>query len=298
MRKFFPFLFLPLLICGCVTAIIQQDTLVPSLETWQVQALERNLAGETAAALSQLARQSTRGSRREELPDLARFVRENPPEQGTILSRKMLWECMELCNTQFSPAPEKMIREFREGELRCRTALLIAEKQFLDQVIWKTPKQQQRSSEVDSELSQLCGNMPFSELSAIKLVMPQETADFTANAAIPVSQDPAEALQIAGVICLLPVEIRRQMLADPEFSPEGILKEVQFLASSYALLLDLKYLNAALAAYKKEPSAENLWLFRKWYYRAQLDNSRRPAERGTAKDRQFINSMLLLQESF
>ena len=79
---------------------------------------------------------------------------------------------------------------------------------------------------------------------------------------------------------------------------EGILLEMQTAAASYVLFLVQNQLEAAQDACAKELSAENLWRFRKWYYRYLLDISRMPQTRGGKKDTDFIQSMLLLQPGF
>ena len=105
-------------------------------------------------------------------------------------------------------------------------------------------------------------------------------------------------MQIAGVFCLIPPEIQRQKSADPGFQSAGIGFEVLYMAATYALYIDLQQLKSAQLAYEKNPVAENLWLWRKWFYRAEADKARMPVHRGSDKDKQFLNSMLLLQESF
>ena len=287
-----------LLTAACsVSELIENDTLTP-LQVQQSAAVKRHLAGETAMALGNLASESYRLSFHQKLPDSARFVRENPSEKAAELSREMLWRCAEVCNVQFSGDPESFIRNMRATELHCRAAILIAEKQYLDLTVWKNRDQQRRSRELDSESSQLFGDVPYAELANIPLPTADEMRRFSADAAVPVSEDPAEALQIAGVFCLLPAEIQRQQFADPAFRCGGILLEVLFTAADYALSIDLQQLQAAEKAYEQNPSAETLFIWRKWYFRAQTDKARRPVARGSSKDRQFLNSMLLLQESF
>lgn len=260
--------------------------------------IARNLDGETASALEKLASAALQSSRWKNLPDLAAFVRESPMGKGDELCRNILWECNEACNVQFTPDPASFVKKWRAGELRCRLALALAEKQFLDSVAWKTPLQQQREDELQSELLQLAGDIPESRLSSVKLAFPGEMPEFPAGLLLPVSEDPAEALQIAGVICLLPEEIRRQQLADAGFPIGAILDEITFTAGSYILHLDKKHLHSAIDRYHKEPSAENLWLYRKWFYRTELDISRMPQKKRDRNAADFIASMLLLQESF
>ncbi len=287
-----------ILISGCHFIKLAENDILPPLHKWQSAAVSRHLEGETADALSNLSQAKYRGALHQKLPDLAAFVRENPAEKAWEVSIEMLWQCVESCNILFVHDPAQFIRNMRSGTLRFRTASLIAEKQFLDSVVWKSAGQQQRAMEVDSELSQLCGNIPYGELAHITLAAPEEMKNFSAVTAVPVSEDPAEALQIAGVFCLMPAEIQRQKLADPHFRVDGIGYEVLFIAASYALNIDCRQLQQAQAAYEKNPTAENLWKWRKWFYRAKLDESRLPVYRGSDKDRQFLNSMLLLQESF
>lgn len=269
-----------------------------TLADWQNAALSRHLAGETATALTAAAKQVKENSRHHEYPDLARFIRETTPEKGSELSREMLWKSFELCNVQFSGDPETMIREMRAGELRSHAAILIAEKQYLDQIVWKSPAEEERNRELHSELSRLFGSLPFGELANIKLAAPGTPLPDLSGASRNLTQDPAEALQIAGVISLMPDEIRRQQIANPQFKVEGVLNEIQFLAASYALQLDRTSLLKIRNEYKNSPSEEKLLQYRKWYYRTLLDISRIPAKRGTKEDQQFINSMLLLQDSF
>ncbi len=286
------------LIAGCNVTTSAKNDILPPLARWQELAVARHLDGESAEALKHLAQEKYRAALRQKLPDLAVFVRDNRSAKAYELSIDILWECVEAGNILFVDDPLLFVRQMKSGTIRCRTASLIAEKQFLDTVVWKTPAQQQRSAEVDSELSYLCGGIPYGELSQIPLASPEEMKKFSAPSAVPVSEDPAEILQIAGVFCLIPPEIQRQKLADPYFRSGGIGFEVMYMAATYALYADFQQLRAAQAAYEKNPTAENLWLWRKWFYRAELDKSRIPIYRGSDKDKQFLNSMLLLQEGF
>ena len=136
------------------------------------------------------------------------------------------------------------------------------------------------------------------ELANIKLATPETPLPDLSGASRNLTQDPAETLQIAGVISLMPDEIRRQQFANPQFKVDGVLNEIQFLAASYALQLDRTCLLKIRNEYKNSPSEEKLLQYRKWYYRTLLDISRITAKRGSKEDQQFINSMLLLQESF
>jgi hypothetical protein len=287
-----------MLIAGCHLTESAKSDILPPLYKWQQAAEDRHLDGESADALKHLAQEKYRAALRQKLPDLAVFVREKRSEEAYELSVDILWECVEASNILFVDDPAVFIRRMRRGTIRCRAASLIAEKQFLDTVVWKSAAQQERSLEVDSELSQLCGGIPYGELAQIILATPEEMKKFSAETALPVSEDPAEILQIAGVFCLIPPEIQRQKLADPYFRSGGIGFEVMYMAATYALYIDCHQLRSAQLAYEKNPTAENLWRWRKWFYRAELDKSRIPVYRGSDKDKQFLNSMLLLQESF
>ena len=269
-----------------------------TLETIQKQVLDRHLAGETAAALEDLATRGGRSSKWNNLPDLAAFVRNTKDDRGDELCRKILWEVAEFCNVQFSGDPAAFVRNMRAGELRCQLALALSEKEYLDGIAWKTPAQLEREEILRSELFRLTGNIADNSLSQVKLVYPGKMPEYPLDLFIPVSEDPAEALQIAGVICLLPDEIRRQQLAEENLPLTGLLSEISFLAGSYALHLDKEQLTKAAKKWHHDPSPENLLKYRQWYYRMMLDLSRLPQTRGSKKDRQFITSMLLLQESF
>lgn len=286
-----------ILFCGCQS--VDTPPAATQLETWQHEALNRNLDGETAISLQNLARKTASRTHRQDLPDLARYVRENNNENSAELICDILWESVEYCNVQFVRDPALLIRNFRHSQILCRTALLIAEKQYLDTIIWKTPEQKTREREVSSELSSLCGGLPAGDIPRIQLALPGDPLpQLPANLTSPVSEDPAEALQFAGTIYRLPDEIRRQKLADENFYPDCLLGEVTHMAASYALHISFPCLRTARQRALNNPSPENLWLYRKWYYRVLMDISRLPRVRGEAKDRQFLNSMLLLQEGF
>lgn len=295
--RFFPVsVFCLLLLCGC---FFHQETPGITLDAVCQSALERNLDGESSAALNRLARSSRQATNWSKLPDLAAFVRSDTGERKDVLSRNILWESAEFCVVQFVPEPAKFIRKWYAGELTCRVMTVLAEKKFLEKVVWKTPEQQIRENEIHSELSNLIGSVSEEQLALLELPMPPaEEQKFPIPAPVPVSEDPAEALQAAGVIYLLPEEIRRQQLADESMPLEGILNEVLITAGSYALYISQQQLRKAAADYRKSPTDENLWQWRKWYFRVKLDLFRLPDKRGSAKDQQFIQSMLLLQAGF
>ncbi len=286
-----------LFFCGCRSTDTPPETC--RLEVWQNEALKRNLDGETAVALRNLARSTAGRTHRMDLPDLARYIRENNNENSAGLIRDLLWESVEYCNVQFVRDPDYFIRNFRRSQILCRTALLLAEKQYLDQIIWKTPAQKEREREVASELSSLCGGLPSGDIPDIRLVLVEDRLPFLPDSlTAPVSEDPAEALQFASAIYRLPDEIRRQKMADENFYPDCLLEEVIHMAASYSLHISMPYLQTARQNAMQDPTPENIWRYRKWYYRVQMDLSRLPSVRGEAKDRQFLNSMLLLQEGF
>lgn len=292
------YVILPLLLLFLVTGCRHEALPVTDpLHRWQETAVSRHLAGEVATALTTAVQHTQNSSRHHEYPDLARFIRKAPAEKANELSRELLWESMELCNVQFVPDPAAMLEKLRAGELRCLAALLIAEKQYLDQIVWKTPEQETRYRELQSELTRLFGSLPFGEIDSIKLVSPGTMPDFSAATAM-LTQDPAETLQIAGVISALPDELRRQQFADRQFPLEEVLKEIEYLAAGYALQLDRMMLLEIQRSWQQSPSAEKVLQYRRWYYRAILDISRVPESRGKKEAQQFINSMLLLQESF
>ena len=294
-RLILPAIFL--FFCGCRSTGTPSETF--HLEVWQSEALNRNLNGETVIALQNLARNTARRNHRMDLPDLARYIRENNNENSAELIRDLLWESVEYCNVQFVRDPDYFIRNCRRSQILCRTALLIAEKQYLDQIIWQTPAQKARDREVTSELSSLCGGLPSGDIPKIRLILPDDELSVLPDTlSLPVSEDPAEALQFAHAVYSLPDEIRRQKMADENFYPDCLLEEVVHLAASYSLYISMPYLQAARQDALQKPTPENIWRYRKWYYRVQMDLSRLPSVRGEAKDRQFLNSMLLLQEGF
>jgi hypothetical protein len=269
------------------------------LAKWQRNALTRNLPGETAIMLSDIAAQVRFGQKSHlALPDLAAFIREAPPGRGDEISREKLWESMISCIGRFSENPEKDIQEFCAGELRCRTALLLAEKQYLYQILWKTPAQQQREQQLDGELYQFFGRFSEADLGNVPLIYPSAEAEFPPVGFKLHDSDPAAILQVSGVIYRIPGEIQRQSAADLRFIPAGIITETTYLAANCAMLISSRRLAEAKEKYLKDPTPENLWQYRKWYYRMQLDHSRLPAVRGSDPDREFVNAMLLLQESF
>ncbi|MBE6377802.1 MAG: hypothetical protein E7051_03165 [Lentisphaerae bacterium] len=289
---------LPLLLiflCGCFLrekpAAVTQECLLKSV-------LDRHLEGETASALQHFARRSRQATRWSKLPDMAAFVRSDTGSRKDIISREILWESVVFCTVQFIPEPETFIRKWNAGELRCRLMLLLSEREFLQSVIWKTAEQQSREKELYIEILQLAGSADDEVLASVPLVSPQVWERTPLPLALPVSQDPAEALQAAGVFYLMPEEIRRQQLSTPDMPLDGILLEMQSAAATYVLYLVQNQLEAAQKAYIKAPTPENLWNFRQWYYRYQLDISRLPQTRGREKDREFIQSMLLLQPGF
>lgn len=286
-------------LAGCAELTSDVLTSTEAAENLYQIALNRNLAGESSERLSFFAGNSSFGTRWAGLSDLASFSRESGDEKSDELARELLWESAMQCHVQFCRDPLSVIKEFCAGNLRCRVMCAIAEKNISDARIWKTPQEKVRAQELNSELFILLGSpLPETLINTIELPMPGAIVPEDIPAAVPVSKDPAEALQIAGAIYLMPDEIRRQKLADPTFEEKGILQEILFLAGSYALFTDLRQLMLAEKEYQSEPSDENLLRYRKWYYRTILDISRMPDQRGTDNDRNFINSMLLLQEGF
>ena len=294
--RFLRCLFPLLIFCG--GCLFREKPEPVTVDTLMQTVAERHLTGETAAELSRLARSSRQATGWSKLPDLAEFVRNDTGERKYILSREILWESILFATVQFHNDPEKFVRTWNSGELRCRLLTLLAEREFLRSIVWKTPAQQTRENELFSELQQLTGSIPEETLASIPLAMPEDWKKIDLPLDIPVGKDPAEPLQAAGVFYLLPEEIRRQQLADPELQTKGILQYAQMAAACYTLDILQKRLEEASAAYKKEPGAENLWLFRKWYYMYQLDIARLPENPGVEKDLQFIESMLLLQAGF
>ena len=263
------------------------------------KALDRNLDGDAAAALNRLAHSSRKATKWSKLPDLADFVRNDTGERKDVLSREILWESAEFCVVQFTPDPAGFIRNWYAGELKYRVLAVLAEKKFLEKLVWKSREQQIRESEIHSELQHLIGSVPDEILASLELPLPPaETKPFPIPVPVPVSEDPAEALQAAGDRSRLPEEIRRQQLSDNSMPLEGVMREVLATAGSYALYLSQQQLDKAAAACRKALTEENLWQWRKWYFRVELDRSRLPAERGSSKDQQFIQSMLLLQANF
>ena len=294
--KFSCVLFPLLILCsGC---LLQEKSEPVTLDSIMQTVAERHLTGETAAELRRLAKSSRQATEWSKLPDLAEFIRNDNGERKYILSRKILWESILFARVQFHSDPEKFVRNWNAGELRCRLLTLLAESEFLRGVIWKTPAQQSRENELFSELQQLTGTIPEEVLASIPLAMPEDWKKIKLPMNLPVGEDPAEPLQAAGVFYLLPEEIRRQQLADPELKTEGILQYAQMAAACYTLDIIQRRLEAAQSAYMQESSAENLWNFRKWFYMYQLDISRLPENPGVKKDLQFIESMLLLQAGF
>ena len=265
-----------------------------TLSVLQERAIQRHLSGEVTARLSGYADRGGRASQWAQLPDLARFVRNAGPERGAEVCREMLWECMLACNVQFSSDPEELVREFCAGQLRCRTEMLLAEKQYLYPIVWKTPQEQQRSGEVERETEQLFGGISALEAGKIVLSSPQKAV----FSPVAVSEDPAESLKIAGVFCLMPDEIRRQLPSGSEFDLPGVLREIQVTAARYAIEISGKQLNEAVNRYRNDPSPVNLLRCRKWSALHALDVSRMPSAGGSERARQFVNSMLLLQEGF
>ncbi|MBE6389046.1 MAG: hypothetical protein E7043_02610 [Lentisphaerae bacterium] len=287
-------LLLGAVIAGCMNPQRAVPNPEVTLELLQTRTLQRHLSGEVNARLTEYAGRIGRASQWARLPDLARFVREAEPERGAELCREMLWECMLACNVQFAADPERMVRDFCAGQLRSRVAILLAEKQYFYPIAWKTAEQLKRAGEAERELEQLCGGI--SSLEAGKIILPEPRPVKTVPAAV--TEDPAEPLQIAGVICLMPDEIRRQQLADKGFECSGLIREIELITARYASEISGKQLNAAEKLYRNDPSAENRLRFQKWHALYQLDISRLPASGGSARDRQFVKSMLLLQEGF
>jgi hypothetical protein len=293
MRSLFPILLF--FLCGC---FLRQEAVPVTEQSLLQQVFDRHLEGETVADLQNFAQRSRQATRWSKLPDMAAFIRSDKSDRKDLVSREILWESVVFCRVQFIPEPAEFIRKWKAGELHCRLMLLLAEREFLQSVVWKTPEQQSREKELYSELLQLTGNVDTEKFASIPLAMPKVWKRTPVPLALPVSQDPAEALQAAGVFYLLPEEIRRQQLASPDMPLDGILLEMQLAAASYVLYLVQNQLEAAQKACVKELTAENLWRFRKWYYRYRLDVARLPQKRAEQKDRDFIQSMLLLQPAF
>ena len=292
--RIFPLLFILLAVSGCLHQ--EKPEAVLTLEELQKAVFSRHLPGEVNSLLTTHANRIGKASEWHKLPDLARFVRNSPTEKAVELSRKLLWESLTACNIQFTARPERLASAICAGELRCRAAIALSKKAYLDTIEWKTPAEEQQLREVEEEIKQLFGGIPHYQLARVKLVSPGVPLPQAEN--IAVSEDPAEALQIAGAIMLMPDEIRRQELAGNKFNMPALLTEIQTLAGKYALSLSRKQLISAENAWKKDPSARNLMDYRIWYYRVELDFSRLPLAAPGGRERQFVNSMLLLQEGF
>ena len=283
-----------LTVTGCLN--VKEPETVMTLNKLQQTVLTRHLNGEVNLLLTTHANRIGKASEWHKLPDLARFVRNSPPEKAVELSRKLLWDSVIACNIQFTGDPKHLANSFCAGMLRCRIASALAKKAYFDTISWKTPEEDQQFREVEEEIRQLFGGIPYYQLAKVELVTPGGTIPEAEKVAV--SEDPAEALQIAGTIMLMPDEIRRQELAGNRFDMPGLLAEIQALAGKYALSWSRKMLLAAENAWKKDPSPKNLMNYRLWFYQVELDNSRIPAGRGGQREVQFVNSMLLLQESF
>lgn len=260
------------------------------LEVLRRIAHERNLSGDASQRLSALARHSVRDDRRLGSADMVRFIRRTSPEAGGEYARHMLWESALLCAAAFADDPEALTREFCRGEIDCRAAEIIAEKQFLDTVVWKDAPMRRREREVGSELRQLFGETSADEIAAAALAQP------AGPAGDPPAADPVRALKLASALLRIPDEIRRQRISDPDFPTDGVIGEVIRAARAEALAIDDANLHDALAAYLRTPDGANLLRWRRWHYRRQLDSARLPHPRGTERDRQFVEAMVLLQD--
>lgn len=256
-------------------------------------AVKRDLDGDTAQRLSELARRSVRDEKRHGLSDMAGFVMHAPAEAGGETARRMLWDGASLCAAMFSADPDREIRDLCRGELECRTAQLVAEREFLDRIIWKTPEQTRREKELRSESLQLFGPVPEEAISGVELAFPPETEGDDP----PGGADALKALKLAGALLLIPDEIKRLKLADPAFSAQGIVLEVVRMAAEKALAIDESQLREAEKRWRLDPTEENLFRWRRWFYIRELDASRMPEKRGSEEDRRFVESMVLLRDN-
>ena len=286
-----------LLLAGCVAEPPPPDT---SPAAWLRAARERHLAGESAAEFARLQGEAAGENRKQQLPDLARLVRSGgDPERRAELLTDTLRECVAIASVRLVNRGESVSAtadRLYARELDFRSLVMLAEKEFLDSVVWKTPAAAARERELRQELPARFGATP----DRVQLAMPAETPVSSPPEAFRriYGNDPAALLRFGGAILALPGEFARQYIADPGFRPEGIWLEARRLAALAAAAAVEERLAAAYAAWRRDPSPVNLFRWRKWHYRRRLELSSVPLLRGSAADLRALESLMELQSAF
>ena len=287
------------LLAGCVRTVPEPE----GPEQWVALARRRHLAGESAAEFSRLQAEAGRENRKQGLPDLARLVR-GPisPERRAEIVTDTLRECVAIASVRLVDRGDTVTavaRKIHGSELDFRSAMLLAEKEFLDSVVWKTPAQTARDRELRQEMLDRFGAVPPPGKAEFPPPSPPGTATESPVPVVRVyGKDPAALLRFGAFILSLPGEFARQYIADPDYKPEGIWLEARRIAALAALAAAEREYARAYADWRREPSPENLFRCRKWRLRQVRESSAVPLLRGNASDLQALQALMELQEPF
>ena len=287
-----------LLLAGCATVAPPPS----GLAHWQSVARQRHLAGESAAEFTRLRDQAAGEGRKQELPDLARLVRGDiSPELRARTVTDTLRECVAIASVRLVPLGEtvsQVAQRIHGRTLDFQTALALAEKEYLDAIVWKTPAAARRERELQQELYSRFGEQP--PPGSYALAMPEMITVSPMPEMIRrhYGNDPAALLRFGGVILAMPGEFARQYAARPDFRPEGIWLEARRLAALAAIAVTERELQTAFDLWRRDPSPANLFRWRNWFYRRELELSAVPLLRGSDADLKALDSLMLLQPSF
>jgi len=294
--KVWGWLFIPVLMLGAGCTVF--NAAAPStLATWQAVAKERNLAGESVAKLSRCTQLAANERRRHELPDLLKLSKNMPPQQATGLFLDILRESVAVASMRLLDENDTLLSvatRLSTGELDHLTAVLLAEKDYLDSISWKDADVAARETELHRNLTALLGKIPDSDSYFLAMPEPIRPTPLPEIIRKNYGSDPAALLKFANVILALPAEFARQLIASPDTPVTGVWLEARCHAAMCAVAFSEHFLNLALQAYRRDPSPENLYSWRKWFYRRQQALADVPLIRGSQNDIRSLEALIQL----
>ncbi len=237
------------------------------------------------------------GKLKYQLPDMILPVQKMPPEKAAWTAVNILNECVLAASTLLLPADATVTEAARRvygQELDRSSAVMLAEKCFLENTVWKTPEQQTRENELHSELFAHFGTVPppgTSGLAAVRQFPVSPMPDLTAKY---FGRTPAALLRLGSLILAMPGEFARQLSVAPDTKIDGVWLETRRLAALSALHIIETHLVRAAAEYSAKSTPENLFAFRRWYYLREKTLSAVPLLRGSTNDTVILESILQL----
>lgn len=285
-----------MLISGCATTTdIQRN----ELSFWRSAARQNHLAGGSLAEFTRLYDTVAGDKLKHQLPDLLRMIESMPPEKAAESAVNILNECILAASTWLLPQEAEISlvsRQMYGRTLDWQSAAMLAEKDFLENIIWKTPAQYARENDLNHELAAFFGTVPppgCAGLAAVQELpvspMPELTAKYF-------GRDPAALLHLGSLLLAMPGEFARQLAAAPETKFDGVWREMVRVAALSALHITEKELAGAAAAYKNGETPANLYNFRRWYYLRENILSTVPIMRGSPDDINSVESMFQLHK--